>query len=157
MFRGCVMLGALALMGCTAYGELSSGYVHSVTGHPGRQGLGLHASAGYGSGDSGIGVSSRARITEAVQQVGAGTHLFLLEGESPIWYGRLGMDAFQIGRVDERFNVNVASPYFDWGVFALGWMSLSLTVQYDWRLSDAGNDVWLGALFGIGRAERVRW
>ncbi len=149
------MLGAFALMGCTAYAEMSSGYVQSVTGHPGRQGLGLHASAGYGSGDSGMGVSSRARITEEVQQIGAGTHLFLLEGESPIWYGRLGMDAFQIGRVDERFNVNVASPYLDLGVFAVSWLSFNVTAQYDWRLSDAGNDVWLGAFFGIGHAERV--
>lgn len=157
MLRPCAVVIPVALVGCTSFAELSSGYVHSVTGHPGRQGVGLQASGGYADGDVGIGVSSRVRITEEVQQLGVGNHLFVLTGEGPIGYGRLGLDVLQLGRVDRRFNVNVASPYLDVGLFTGNWLSVNLTTQYDWRLSDAGNDLWLGLFFGLGQVVRVSY
>lgn len=149
----------VASTGCSALTDINAGYLRSVTAERGA--LGIHASSGAGDRDSGLGMQARAKIGGSIGQLGVGGHLYALSGGRYSWpfqfesaaYVRAGMDLLQVGVAEGHGSAGVLCPFVD-----VGWLVsnpgivLSVSSQYDWRLSSAKNDLWIGAFIGFGFA-----
>ncbi len=150
-------------LGCSSLTDLNVGYQRSL--NAGRNAVGVNASSGAGSSDGGLGFQVRTKFGSEVKQVGAGLHgylatggkfLGLSQGFENAAYVRLGADVLQVGVAEGHGSVSLMSPFLD-----VGWIipnpgvSLSLSTQYDLRLSSAKNDFWIGAFLGFGFASRL--
>lgn len=162
--RRVLLLAVVSTLGCSTLTDLNVGYQRSLTAS--RNAVGVNVSSGAGtSSDSGVGFQIRTKFGPEMGQVGGGMHgyvstggkfLGLSQGFDNAAYVRVGADALQVGTAEGHGSVSILCPYFD-----VGWiipnpgLTLSISSQYDWRLSSAKNDLWIGAFLGFGFASRM--
>ncbi len=153
------------LSGCGLLYQVGGGGVAGLDDRPGRLGVEAQGHAGFGLSDAsfvmGLGLSARARVTENVQQLAGGSHLFvtaLADGPSP--YLRVGTHFLQFERVDGAFGFGMASPFAEAGLalfdaagrkrrgfFGTG-PYVGLWIGYDTRLTDQPSEASAGITFG---------
>jgi len=140
---------------CSTLVELNGGYAHSTT--RGRGAVDFYGGVGNG------GFQARTKFSSQVSQVGAGVHGYGLWG-GDILSNRLkeaafvrgGVDVLQVGVVEDHGSVGVFCPFLSTGVLVPNpGFTLGANVGYDWRLSSAKNDVWVGATLGLGAAAQA--